>query len=144
MEASWNLFWASWGLGKYLISIIRQPTGSPKKHPGSPQKLLGSPKEAKKLSGQKSLQYFCCFFGWNNDTKRHFEINWPLVLSILLQWPKGKKVEPLFDPWITEQSNNRTYAWDGISETVSICAKKHHWSTPAKNHQCNERPHKKI
>ena len=35
-----------------------------------PQKLPRSPKEAKKLSGQKSLQYFCCYFGWNSNTEK--------------------------------------------------------------------------
>ena len=28
--------------------------------------------------GQKFLQKFCWFFGWIEDTKGHFEINWPL------------------------------------------------------------------
>ena len=50
-------FWSFLGTSQ-VISLIRKPTGSPK--------------EAIKLSGQKSLQYFRCYFGRNDDTKKTF------------------------------------------------------------------------
>ena len=36
---------------------------------GSPKKIQGS---YKKLSGQKYLQYFSCYFGPNDETKNSF------------------------------------------------------------------------
>ena len=69
----------------------------------NPKKLPGSTKEAIKLSGQKSLPYFCCYFGWNDYTKRHFEIRWPLGqvwdrFGFLIQnfWshPTSKRISP--------------------------------------------------
>ena len=42
------------------------------KSPRNPKRLPGGPQEATKNSGQKSLQYFCCYFGLNNDTKKTF------------------------------------------------------------------------
>ena len=57
-----KFFIASWGLpgsrlgrpGDLVSNIINKE---------------GSPKEAIKLSGHKFLQYFCWFFGPNDDTK---------------------------------------------------------------------------
>ena len=54
-------------LGTYLVSNIinKEATRTQKKLPGSPQ-------EVTKISGQKSLQFFLCFFGQNDDTKKTF------------------------------------------------------------------------
>ena len=65
--ASWGLPGSFLGLPGDLVSNIIN-----KEAYRNPKKLLGSPKEAKKLSGQISLQYFCCYFGPNNDTKKTF------------------------------------------------------------------------
>jgi hypothetical protein len=61
--ASWKLFGL---LGDLVSNIITKEAYR------NPNKLPGSPKEAIKLSGQKSLQYFRCYFGPNDDTKKTF------------------------------------------------------------------------
>ena len=55
-------FWSFLGTSQ-VISLIRKPTGSPKKLPGSPQEAT------KKLQGRNP---FRCYFGQNDDTKKTF------------------------------------------------------------------------
>ena len=42
------------------------------KSPGSPKSFQEAPRKLQKISGQKSWQYFCCYFGPNDDTKKAF------------------------------------------------------------------------
>ena len=57
-------FIASLGLPGDLVSNIINKEAYEK-----PQKASRKPQ---KISGQKSLQYFCCYFGRNDDTKKTF------------------------------------------------------------------------
>ena len=53
LGASWKLFGATCKLPHYLYYLL-------------------SPQEGKNKPGQKSLQYFCCYFGRNDGSKKTF------------------------------------------------------------------------
>ena len=39
------------------------------------------------------LKFFCWFFGWNDDSKSPFEINWPLTLSLIMRLPSAGRIQ---------------------------------------------------
>ena len=53
--------------------------GHSEKHTKFEKIFQEAPRKVWKISGQKSLQYSRCYFGQNDDKKRHFESNWPLA-----------------------------------------------------------------
>ena len=57
-------FWASYRLPYYWYYLL-SPQEAPKSFQEAPRKL-------KNISGQKSLQYFRCYFGRKDDTKKTF------------------------------------------------------------------------
>ena len=74
-----EVFVASWGLPGFFLGL---PVGfliynityllSPQETPKSFQEAR---RKLQEISGQKSLQNFCCFFVETMTPKRHFEIN---------------------------------------------------------------------
>ena len=72
-----KIFVASWGLPGDLVSNINKPTGSSKSFQEAPMKL-------QKESRQKSLQYFRCYFGPNDDTKKTFRKTITLLHNIFV------------------------------------------------------------
>ena len=59
--ASLKLFWVSLGSNIINKGAYRNPNS-----------FQEAPRKLYKLSGQKSLQYFCCYFGPNDNTKETF------------------------------------------------------------------------
>ena len=78
LGASWKLFAASCRL-PCLIMILYT------KSPGSPKSFHEAPRKLQKNSGQKSRNHFFGIFVQTMKPKGHFEINWPLVISKILQ-----------------------------------------------------------
>jgi len=65
LDAFWGILGRFFGLpGDLLSNIINKEAN--RKAPKTFQKA------PRKISGQKSLQYFCCYFGQNNDTIKTF------------------------------------------------------------------------
>ena len=66
---SWGLLGAFLGLGKdyHLTESLQE----------APKGFQEAPRKFKKLSGQKSSQYFLMFLVETMTLKRHLEINWP-------------------------------------------------------------------
>ena len=72
-----EVFVASWGLPGFFLGL---PVGfliynityllSPQETPKSFQEAR---RKLQEISGQKSLQNFCCYFGPNDDTKKTFQ-----------------------------------------------------------------------
>ena len=113
-EASLKLFGTFCRL-PYLIYYLLSPQEAPK-----------SSQDATNISGQKSLQYFCCYFGWNDYTKRHFEINWPLGKNYYA-WSR-KILSEFFQPTGTYILGWKYYAWNGINSQLEFFRT---WQNPA-------------